>query len=145
MSSSFKVIVVSSAVKTRESLLTILPRQDIDTVCAATISQCRDVLKSRAYSLMFCDRNFPDGDYRDILTLASYKRSKAGPKVVLMCDLLAREDYEHAKRNGIFAMMQIPCHSLNVEWMVILAKRHERMSENGGPIRSQPRNRAAAS
>lgn len=80
--------------------------------------------------MIFCDRYLEDGNYRDVLTLAGYTIAKEKARVVLTCHLAGPDEYQEAKRFGVFDVIVTPCRPPDVEWMVIRARRdaHKRAS-----------------
>ena len=67
-----------------------------------------------------------DGDYHDVLASALYAPHKDKAHVVLMSALTRPDDYQEARRAGIFDVVGLPCRPTNLEWAIILAKRDER-------------------
>jgi DNA-binding NtrC family response regulator len=122
MTGPWEVLVISSEEENRESVVGILARQGIDTVCASTLGQFEQILKRRDIGLVFCDPRCPDGSYLDILTRV--RRSvRTTPKVVVMAADMSPEERHQAKLCGAFDVIPIPCRPHYVEWMVVLAKR----------------------
>jgi CheY-like chemotaxis protein len=125
MSAPWQIMVASSDLENRRSLVSILERQGISTFCASNVSQCREILGQQDVGLVFCDRSFGDGDYRDVLDAAA--NGKPGPRarVVLLSALADREQYRRAKDLGVFEVISAACRPTDVEWMVIQARRDE--------------------
>ncbi|MGO9588940.1 MAG: response regulator [Candidatus Acidiferrales bacterium] len=125
MSETWQIMVASSDLENRRHLVSILERQGLGTFCAANMSQCREILDSQNVGLVFCDRSFADGDYRDVL--AATVGRKPGPKarVVLLAAVTDSEQYSRAKDLGVFEVISAACRPTDVEWMVIRAKRDE--------------------
>ncbi|HEX4075606.1 MAG TPA: hypothetical protein VHX49_09425 [Candidatus Acidoferrales bacterium] len=125
MKGPWQIMVASSDLENRRSLVTILERQGIGTFCASNVSQCREILDQQDVGLVFCERAFADGDYRDVLSAAAC--GKPGPKarVVLLSALSDREQYRRAKEQGVFEVISAACRPTDVEWMVIQARRDE--------------------
>ena len=128
MTNPFDIAVASPALDVRQDLAAILLKQGFEAYCAATAKECCALLENSNIGLVFCDWNFPDGDYRNILVAANSRGASRNVKVVLISHVLKPPDYDDAKRSGAFAIVQYPCNPTNVEWMIILAKR-ERRSE----------------
>jgi DNA-binding NtrC family response regulator len=120
-----KILVASSDLEMRRSIIAILRRLGADPVCASTVSQSREVLAERSVGLAFCDRHFVDGTYRDLLDFVnSYLRARK-TRVVLATNFVEPGEYAEAKRWGVFDVIASPSHCVAVEWMVILAHRDE--------------------
>ena len=116
-----------SNVENRQHVSSILSQQYVDHFCAGTVAQCRELLQTTNVGLVFCDRQLSDGDFRDVVAATVCKRVKRQAKVVMLSGLLKREEYNQARRCGVFAFVQKPCHPTEIEWMTILAKREQRI------------------
>jgi CheY-like chemotaxis protein len=132
MSNPWEVLVVSSNLENRQDVAGMLFRLGIDPICVSSIEQCLQVPRRENIGLVFCDRQMKGGDYRDVLSVVSPSRSSdPAPKVVMMSDLASPEEYQQARRNGLFDVISSPCRPTDVEWMVILAKRGWRKPARG--------------
>ncbi|HEX4002532.1 MAG TPA: hypothetical protein VHX36_07775 [Candidatus Acidoferrales bacterium] len=120
-----EILVASSDLEMRRSIVAILRRLGADPICASTVGQCREALGTPNVGLVFCDRQFPDGTYRDLLALANSNSRKGKTRVVLTTSFVCPGEYTEAKRSGVFDVIASPSHSVAVEWMVILAQRDE--------------------
>jgi DNA-binding NtrC family response regulator len=125
MSDTWQVLVASSDLESRRSLVLTLDRQGFGTLYASNVSQCREILDSQNVGLVFCDRCFPDGDYRDVLTAASGREPEARARVVLLSVVVDSEQYKRAQDQGVFEVISAACRPTDVEWMVIQARRDE--------------------
>jgi DNA-binding NtrC family response regulator len=125
MSERWNIVVASSDLESRRSLVSTLDRQGLDTFCASNVSQCREILDSQNVGLVFCDRAFADGDYRDVLSAAGTGKPGAKARVVLLSALGDSEQYRKAKDQGVFEVISAACRPTDVEWMVIRARRDE--------------------
>jgi len=125
MSNTWQIMVASSNLENRRSLVSILDRQGFGILCASNVSQCREILDSQNVGLVFCDRSFADGDYRDVLAAAAGRRPGAKARVVLLAALADSDQYKRAKDQGVFEVIGAACRPTDVEWMVIQARRDE--------------------
>jgi DNA-binding NtrC family response regulator len=125
MNTAWQIMVASSDLENRRSLVSILERQGIGTFCASNVSQCREILDRQDVGLVFCDRSFADGDYRDVLSAAANGKPGAKARVVLLSGLADPEQYRRAKEQGVFEVISAACRPTDVEWMVIQARRDE--------------------
>ena len=116
-----EVVVVSANSESRRTMTGILARLDVDSICIPTVEQYREIAGDGA-KLVFCDRQLPDGDFRDVLA-ATARCAKKAPKVVMMARYLNLDSYDQAKRAGIFEAIPTPCRPIDIEWMVILASK----------------------
>jgi DNA-binding NtrC family response regulator len=150
MSDTWQVMVASSDLQSRRSLVSILDRQGLGTFCASNVSQCREILDSQNVGLVFCDRSFADGDYRDVLSAAAHRKPGARARVVLLHSLADSEQYRRAKEQGVFEVINSACRPTDVEWMVIQARRDEqkfaagRLSASHGAVHEHSRSVGAS-
>jgi DNA-binding NtrC family response regulator len=132
MSDTWQIMVASSDLENRRHLVSILDGQGLGTFCAANVSQCREILDSQNVGLVFCDRSFADGDYRDVLAAAEEQRPGPKARVVLLTRLADSEQCKRAKDLGIFEVISAACQPTDVEWMVIRAKHDDQ--RGGGTL-----------
>jgi DNA-binding NtrC family response regulator len=125
MSETWQIMVASSDLENRRNLMSTLDRQGLGAFCASNVSQCREILGKQNVGLVFCDRSFADGDYRDVLSAAASSASGLKTRVVLLSTLADAEQYRRAKDQGVFEVISAACRPTDVEWMVIRARRDE--------------------
>ena len=123
MESFGEILVASSDLELRRSIVTILRRLGADPVCASTVSQSREVLAEQNVGLVFCDRHFADGSYRDLMASVRSELREDKTRVVLTTGFVNPGELHEAKQSGVFDVIASPEHSVAVEWMVILAQR----------------------
>jgi DNA-binding NtrC family response regulator len=126
MNDTWQIMVASSDLENRRHLLSILDRQGFGMFCAANVRQCREILDSQNVGLVFCDRSFADGDYRDVLAATTGRKPGPKARVVLLAPLGDSEQYKKAKDLGVFEVISAACRPTDVEWTVIQAKRDDR-------------------
>jgi DNA-binding NtrC family response regulator len=126
MIGQWQILIASPDLETRRQTARILVKQGYDPIYAATVNQCREILEKQDIALVFCKRQFIDGDYRDILAAPVYGSQSRRPRAVLMSDLMKPEQYQEARRSGVFDILGLPCRPTNIEWTIILAKRDDR-------------------
>jgi DNA-binding NtrC family response regulator len=122
-----EVVVVSADLENRHAIVGTLSRLEVDAICIPTLEQYQKIAGSAEVKLVFCDRQLPDGDYRDVLAAAMTSSARIPPKVVVMARHLDSDSYHQAKKAGIFEAIPKPCRPTDVEWMVILAKKQDRV------------------
>jgi DNA-binding NtrC family response regulator len=125
MSDTWQIMVASSDLENRRHLVSILDQQGLGAFCAANVRQCREILGSQNVGLVFCDRSFADGDYRDVLAATEDRKSGAKTRVVLLAALINSEQYKSAKDLGVFEVISAACRPTDVEWMIIRARRDD--------------------
>ncbi|HUA02000.1 MAG TPA: hypothetical protein VMB02_16810 [Candidatus Aquilonibacter sp.] len=132
MNENWQIVVASSDLENRRSVVSTLGRQGIGAFCASNVMQCREILDTQEVGLVFCDRSFADGDYRDVLVAAADRR-RPGPTthVVLLASSADAEQYKRAKEQGVFEVISTACRPTDIEWMVIQARRDEQRHEAG--------------
>jgi DNA-binding NtrC family response regulator len=123
MEDPWEVVVVSSNLEKRQDVAGMLLRLGIDAICVSSVSQCREIPNRQNIGLVFCDRQMRGGDYRDVVSAVSTSLSA---RVVMMSDLENAEEYQRAKRLGLFDVIPSPCRPTDIEWMVIQARRASR-------------------
>jgi DNA-binding NtrC family response regulator len=123
--SAWEILIASSDLEGRRNVVSILDGMGLVAFCASNVSECREILENQNVRLVFCDRSFADGDYRDVLAAASHRAPGAGAHVVLLSIRSDPEQYRKAKDQGVFEVISAPCRPTDVEWMVIQARRAE--------------------
>jgi two-component system, NtrC family, response regulator PilR len=125
MTVPWEVLVVSSDVEKRRELAAILRRENIDAIRAGTVRECRAILAKDGVGLIFCDKQLLDGTYRDLIAASRAMKSRA--RVVVTSHEAEWDEYLEAMRLGAFDVIASPCRPTDVEWMVIQARRDERI------------------
>jgi DNA-binding NtrC family response regulator len=124
MDQKLQIAVVSSDFETRQRVTGILKKRGYDPIYSCTVAQCRLMLAQDNIGLIFCDRNFTDGNYQQLLDAVG-KTNSSRVRIVLMASAIAPEEYRCAKRSGLFEAIASPCRPTDLEWMVIRARRDE--------------------
>lgn len=124
METPWQILVVSSSLESRRSLVQILNRQGLDPVGASNLAECHEALQNQRVGLIFCDSRLADGTYRDLLEVVRSRPEKA--RIVVTSRHADWDEYLEAMRLGAFDVIGSPCRPTDVEWMVIQAKRDGR-------------------
>jgi DNA-binding NtrC family response regulator len=124
MNTPWQILVASSDLESRRTLMQILSQQGLDPISAANLAECRETMQKERVGLIFADRHLADGNYRDVLDLARSNRDKV--RVVVTSKRPDWDEYLEAMRLGAFDVIAYPCRPTDVEWMVIQAKRDDR-------------------
>jgi DNA-binding NtrC family response regulator len=127
MNCASEVVVVSADLENRHTVAATLSRLEVDAICIPTVEQYQKMAGVAEVKLVFCERHLPDGDYRDVLAATVARPGKIPPKVVVMARHLDSDSYHQAKKAGIFDAIAKPCRPTDIEWMLILAKKQDRM------------------
>jgi DNA-binding NtrC family response regulator len=144
MTAHREIIVLSASFEDRLALAQILRTQDFEPIYFSTIGTALEALQKGSYGLAFCDKTLPDGTYRDLL--AAIRLSKTRARVVVTSHHADWDEYLEAMRLGAFDVIAVPFRPTDVEWMVIQAKRDERVQAYIVPAQpaSAPVHQAAA-
>jgi len=118
------VLVASSDMEDRTSLLHILEGLSLNVICCSAISQVRQVLSRQAVPLLFCDEHLTDGCYRDVLS--AVKAGRKASRVVVTIRAGEWDEYLEVMRSGAFDSLRCPLHPTDVELVVLRAMREER-------------------
>ncbi len=125
---SSSVIVASSDIEQRHALARILENLGYETTYVSRVSECGELMRSRAFALVFCDLYLEDGSYRNICDLAN--SFNEDPRVVLSA--ASRDEFDRREMpRGMLGIVKTPYRSTEVEWMLIQSKRN-RMKRDAG-------------
>jgi DNA-binding NtrC family response regulator len=117
----YPVLIASSDIENRNAIRAILAEDGLNTICASTVKETQEALANMPVSIVICDRQLPDGSFKDLLHLAKKERPE-----VLVVVTSRTDDWREsvaAKLVGAFEMIPSPCQRSNVEWAVITALR----------------------
>ena len=118
------VLIASSDLEHRQALRAMFIELGLDPLCSASLEETREALANMPISIIFCERRLCDGGFREILTIA--RRINPQICVVVTSRMEDRQEYVEAIRLGAFEVIPFPCHSTDVDWVVIRAMRHYR-------------------
>jgi DNA-binding NtrC family response regulator len=124
MTVPWEILIVSAELEDRLALARILEAHDLEALCVPTLREAQEALRKETVGLVFCEKNLPDGTYRDLL--AAGRTLKTRVRVVVTSRQADWDEYLVAMRLGAFDVIASPCRPTDVEWMVIQAKRDER-------------------
>jgi DNA-binding NtrC family response regulator len=68
MESEVDVLIVSSRIENKRTLLRTLEGLPVNTFSASTIFQALEFLATHPLAVIFCEERLPDGSYRELLT-----------------------------------------------------------------------------
>ena len=68
MPGHWDVLVASSDMEERRSLIRVCEGMSMNVISCNGLSQVEEVLSRQAVGIVFCDENLSDGSYRDLLT-----------------------------------------------------------------------------
>jgi DNA-binding NtrC family response regulator len=131
--SPFEIVVVSSDPALRCHVADILVALGIDPVRLSTLRECEGILAEGHVGLVFCSPRLADGNYQDFL--AAHAASVNRPRIVVTSRTADWDEYKEAMQCGAFDIIPVPCRRMDVEWVVIQAKRAERQAESRSAAR----------
>jgi DNA-binding NtrC family response regulator len=123
MPKQFKVLIVTSTVEDRKTLLHVLECLSTNVISCSTLAQADEVLSQQTIDLVFCEERLPDGTYRDLLTLGQTRQRSVC--FVVTTRVGAWEEYLEATQLGAFDVVPFPLRPTDVELTVIRAMRCE--------------------
>ena len=122
MQKPWRVLVASSHMECRRSLLQILGTLPIDVISASSLEEAEEVLAKQPFELVFCDEYLPDGSFHDLI--AGRENGQKLPLVAVLIRAGDWGDYVAAVRLGAFEAIRYPFHATDVE-LVIIRATHE--------------------
>lgn len=139
-----RILIVSSELHNRCALADILNREHWQTICASTVNQCREVLARRNVTLVFCERQLPDGTYCDVLNFI--RSSNVNVPVVVTSRLADWNEYFEVLNEGGFDLIATPCYATEAIRVARRAQQgsdtREAFIEHGAARASPPLERA---
>lgn len=117
------ILVASPEIESRRALTAIVNQKGWETVCAAGVSECREVIALRNISVVLCDRRLADGSYRDLLAALGSADGKV--RVIVMSRLADWGEYREVLQHGGFELIPSPCRPSDVVWAITEARREE--------------------
>ncbi|HEX4546714.1 MAG TPA: response regulator [Candidatus Acidoferrum sp.] len=115
------VLVTSSNLEHRRSLMRILEELPLNVISVSTLEQAEEVLSRQPIRLVFCDRRLPDGSYRDLLEHAGSWRHAS--RVVVTSETSDTVDQLEAAEWGASGIVRYPFHATDVELLILRAAR----------------------
>lgn len=121
MDNGLPILIVSCRADNRKMLMRVFEGLPIDSYTAYTLEQAREALKSRPFSVVFCEERLPDGSYRQLLNDV---RAAADDThfVVLLCTG-EWEEYLEAMHLGAEEVLRCPLQPTDVDLALIHAMR----------------------
>ena len=124
MENAVDVLVVSSRIENRRTLLRTLEGLPVNTFSASTIFQALDFLAAHPLAIVFCDERLPDGSYRDLL--ASAPSSPQTNRFIVVQCTDEWEQYLEALRLGAAEVLRTPLHAPDIDIALFHAMRQAR-------------------
>ena len=126
MADQWGLLVVSDRWENKRALLRILSDLPLNVFTASKIEQAREVLAVHSLRMVFCEENFADGSYRDLL--ASIRTNHPKIQLVLMLSTGEWPEYLEATKLGAAEVIRCPLQPTDVELSLMRAARQEQAS-----------------
>jgi DNA-binding NtrC family response regulator len=117
------VLVASSHMEDRSSLLHILDGLALNVISCSELDQVQEVLSRQEVPLVFCDEHLAGGGYRGLLSSDVGQR----PRIVVTFRTGEWDEYLDAMRKGAFDAIRFPFQPTDVELVVLRAMRENRI------------------
>lgn len=124
MREQWDVLVASSSMENRRSLLRMLEPLSLNVISCSALNQAQEVLSRQEVLLVFCDEFLGDGSYRDLLLAEKVRRGNL--RVVVTVSTGEWDEYLEAMRLGAFDAVRCPLHPTDIELLVLRAARESR-------------------
>jgi DNA-binding NtrC family response regulator len=135
MDKPWDILVVSARLENKKALLRILQGLPVSAFTASTVRQAHEVLSTHSIRVIFCEENFSDGSYCDLL--AAVRSPQTRTPLVLMLSTGEWEEYLEAMSLGATEALRCPLQPTGVELTLIrVAREHERQIE--GSVQRSP-------
>jgi DNA-binding NtrC family response regulator len=135
MDKHWDILVVSARLENKRALLRILQGLPVSAFTASTVQQAHEVLSTHSIRVIFCEENFADGSYRDLL--ATGRTLQIRTPLVLMLSTGEWEEYLEAMSLGATEALRCPLEPTDVELTLIrIARQHEGQTDR--PVRKAP-------
>jgi DNA-binding NtrC family response regulator len=121
MDNGLPILIISCRPENRRMLMRVFDGLPIDSYSAYTIGQARETLKTRSFSVIFCEERVSDGCYRDLLQTVR-ATSEATRFVVMLCTG-EWEEYLEALRLGAEEVLRCPLQPTDIDLALIHAMR----------------------
>lgn len=124
MEKELNVLIVSSRIENRKTLLHTLEGLPLNPFSVSTIGQALEVLSTHTFAIIFCEERVRDGSYRELLRLA-LANSWPGRFIVMLCTG-EWEEYLEALKLGAAEVVRCPLQPPDIDMVLIHAMREGR-------------------
>jgi len=136
MDNGLPILIVSCRPENRKMLLRVFEGLPIDSYSAPTISQAREALKSRPFSVVFCEERLSDGSYRDLLR--DLRSAWEGTRFVVLLCTGEWEEYLEALHLGAEEVLRCPLQPTDIDLALIHAMRGGASGTPGKTLAAHP-------
>jgi DNA-binding NtrC family response regulator len=121
------VLIVSSRIENKKTLLRTLESLPVNTFSASTIFQARQLLATHPLAVIFCEERLPDGSYDELL--ASLPISPQMNRFIVVQCAGEWEQYLEALRPGVAEVLRAPLQSTDIDIALFHAMRQARENQ----------------
>lgn len=116
---SIGVAIISADARHWEELSCLVAACGLHPVRCKTLAALNQVIRQEPFRLAICDEEFPDGNYRELITIL--KRLKRSLPVVVVSPFDDSKSYLDAMLAGAYDYVGLPPHSNELERAVAAA------------------------
>jgi DNA-binding NtrC family response regulator len=121
MRQELNLLIVSSSLDNKKTLLSIIAGLPVNVYTTAKIEQAWEVLLDKSVDIILCDETLPDGTYQDFLCAVHSEHKMTRFVVLLSSDVW--EAYLEAIRLGACDVIRCPYQPTDIELVLIRASR----------------------
>ncbi|MFN0166161.1 MAG: response regulator [Bryobacteraceae bacterium] len=136
------VLAVSARIQQHRTLSNIFAHSDWMLFGTSSLSETRALLEEQRISVIICDRELPDGNWRDLLEDLSVRHH--APHLVVTCPDANDQLWAEVLNRGGYDVLAQPFDSMEVFRVVSLAWRHWRDSLRKEPTPASLQTAAAS-
>jgi DNA-binding NtrC family response regulator len=127
MENEVDVLIVTSRIANKRTLLRTLEGLPVNTFSASTVFQALEFLATHPLVIIFCEERLPDGSYRDLL--GSVPSSPQMNRLIVVQCAGEWEEYLEALRLGAAEVLRVPLQSTDIDIALFHAMRQGRESQ----------------
>jgi len=127
MENEVDVLIVSSRIENKRTLLRTLQGLPVNTFAASTICQALEFLATHPLAVVFCEERLPDGSYRDLL--GSVSSSPQMNRLIVVQCTGEWEEYLEALRLGAAEVLRVPLQAPAIDIAGFHARRQGRENQ----------------
>jgi two-component system response regulator PilR (NtrC family) len=121
MDNPLPILIVSCRPENRKTLTRVFDGLPIESYSAPSIQEARAALRSRGFSVIFCEERLGDGSYLELLH--DVRSSAEAPPFIVMLCTGEWEEYLEALRLGAEEVLRCPLQPTDVDLALIHAMR----------------------
>jgi DNA-binding NtrC family response regulator len=125
MENEVDVLIVSSRIENKRTLLRTLEGLPVNIFSASTVFQALEFLATHPLAIIFCEERLPDGSYRDLLGSVP-----SSPQMNRLVQCAGEwEEYLEALRIGAAEVLRVPLQSTDIDIALFHAMRQGRENQ----------------